>query len=510
MKWLILFALCYCPVLAEDWYVSPSGTGNGTAGNPGSLLVAGFHTNWAASIAPGDTIYLKSGVYSNSLQAPQQLYNGGLWGDTNWNWSRWYVEFSGSAGNYITWRSAPGEWAKIDGGWKFNTTQAAYHRFRDLEFYQSSKANQTNATGIFQTNRLSLFSSDHTTVSNEFINCVIHDCGNVWDGTAAGRSVRGCIIWYAGSTLLEHVIYSTAYEVHGNIIGWTSGQNMQGNSDFTTVSSNLMFAPGVSIRSPYRQISSHAGANIWGNYFYGQGNNNSGLHFDTPYGKFINVSNNVLNAVVPFYFNDPASNATVRITGNTAVGQIGKMINRDDVSNLGTWLVNFNAYFAPTNSVYFDDNFTTKTFAQWQAAYGYDANSTSANSTLPADSVMVVPNRDEAKRAHIGIYNWASNHNVSVSLSGVLVAGDSYRLYSAQNYAGAIQTGTYNGTSISVPMTNLTTAPILYGWSGIVDGTNYSALTQPGVTSPQFAAFVLVGGSSAGVEVASFGTLNVQ
>ncbi len=131
---------------------------------------------------------------------------------------------------------------------------------------------------------------------------------------------------------------------------------------------------------------------------------------------------------------------------------------------------------------------------QWQSKEGFDLNSTASEAPVPPYSVQVIPNQDAPKRANIAVYNWPLSNNVVVVLSNVLAAGDSYQLFSAQNYkAGPVQIGTFNGTNIVVPMTNLTVAPILYGTN-----VNYSGeiIVQPRPTSPEFAAFVVIGQAS--------------
>ena len=70
------------------------------------------------------------------------------------------------------------------------------------------------------------------------------------------------------------------------------------------------------------------------------------------------------------------------------------------------------------------------------------------------------PNAYEPGRANIVIYNWTSAPTVSVDISSAgLTAGDSYVLRDALNYFGPpVQTGTYSGNAITVPMTGLTLA----------------------------------------------------
>jgi hypothetical protein len=163
----------------------------------------------------------------------------------------------------------------------------------------------------------------------------------------------------------------------------------------------------------------------------------------------------------------------------------------------GTWNCNSNSYFCtPNNAVSFIDlGVYHYTLAMWRATNGFDLSSSTNNWSVPPDSVAVIPNQDQPKRCHIAVCNWSLKNNVTVNLSGVLSAGDSYSLYSAQNYrAGAIQTGIFNGATIIVPMTNLTSAPVLYGTN-----VNYSGETivQPPPTSPEFGAFVVIGSSPA-------------
>jgi hypothetical protein len=74
--------------------------------------------------------------------------------------------------------------------------------------------------------------------------------------------------------------------------------------------------------------------------------------------------------------------------------------------------------------------------------------------------VVVRPNRYESGRALVTIFNWDMQSRVSVDISKIgLTNGDHYNLIDPQNLgAGAIETGTYSGSSITVPMTGLTTA----------------------------------------------------
>jgi hypothetical protein len=81
-------------LLAGSWYASPSalGTGNGSIASPWHLQIA--LTNPAAAIQPGDTLFLRAGTYRGPFISA----------------------LSGTANNYVTIRSHPGEWAVITDG----------------------------------------------------------------------------------------------------------------------------------------------------------------------------------------------------------------------------------------------------------------------------------------------------------------------------------------------------------------------------------------------------------
>lgn len=212
----------------------------------------------------------------------------------------------------------------------------------------------------------------------------------------------------------------------------------------------------------------------------------------------MNITNNVLVNAHPLYIAggdgyEVYSNVVFR--GNTLYGSYPNYAGPEVVwlATNGVWTFDYNSYYAtPPNGVSFMEQYVyNKTFSQWKTDTGFDAHSTARDSTVPPDGVYVIPNQDQAKRCHIAVYNFSLANNVSANLSGVLNQGDTYQLLSAENYlAGPIQTGTYNGTSISIPMANLTAAPMLYGTNTTPAG---DVLRGGWPTGPEFGAFVLIG-----------------
>jgi hypothetical protein len=108
----------------------------------------------------------------------------------------------------------------------------------------------------------------------------------------------------------------------------------------------------------------------------------------------------------------------------------------------------------------------------------------------PTSNVISVrPNQYEAGRANIVIFNYQKLSTVSVNVSGIgLNTGDVYELRNAADFYSDVITGTYNGSSINIPMTGHTVArPV---------GQNFAL---PPSTFPDFGAFVIMkkGGSVA-------------
>lgn len=478
-KQLAITMLLAVNIHGAEWFVSSSGSGNGSLNSPGSLATALAHSGWAASVAAGDTVWLRAGTYTP----------GTLEGDY------WAVAFSGSEGSLVTWRSATNEWAKIDRQWRFGNYR--YHRFRDLEFYDSFKGSYTTNPS----EDLYLHFDDSSPgPANEWINCVIHDVENCWSGDTAGASVRGCILWYVGNAnRLEHMIYPQCLSLVGNINAWCSGATVELGADGMKIADNIVWGQSQANTSldggepDFRlaQIS----ATMTNNFTY-HGIGNTTLAYGGP----LSGGTLVLNSNV-------FATATVGIAPNgAAVNQIiGNVFHMNAADNYaiiqamgygtGTWTWDYNKYTArPPSTVRFEDP-DSMTYAEWKTATGFDANSVATNSALPADAVYVIANQDQAKRAHIAVYNWTGADNVTVNVSSVLASTDYYQLYSAQNYQyGPIKSGTLEGATITVPMTNLTVAPILYG-GGIVYGDGQ--MTNPPATSPEFAAFVLIGSAHA-------------
>ena len=72
---------------------------------------------------------------------------------------------------------------------------------------------------------------------------------------------------------------------------------------------------------------------------------------------------------------------------------------------------------------------------------------------LPASKAVVIPNKYEAGRAHIAVYNGVKSPQVAVDVSAVLKPGDAFRLLDPKDvYGKPLLEGKVEGPTIQVPM----------------------------------------------------------
>ncbi len=504
-------SLCH----GSNWYVATNASGNGSIASPWSLQNA--ITN--SSIKPGDTVWLRNGVYFPTATFP--TWNVTILG--------WMPKLNGTPNNLIRLSSYSNEWAAIDREWTLSAS--SYIRFQNLEFYDSLKGhNPTNSNypnGPWA----------HFPMSGQpgfqWINCVIHDVDNCFSGgvdNEQGYLVRGCIIWYVGWNVYEHVCYPAPDVCSGNISGWHLLNMINLFESNSIVQSNIMFGGGQTEDPPNANCDINGG---------GGGTWNQAISWNYCYNRFptattpaealslqgdppnLVVNNNVLVAAKPCYF---AGNDGVNFYTNASFYSNTVYASSPNYpagvtywrATSGSWTFDGNSYYTTAaNPLYFfSATLSEASFSTWKSSTGFDVHSTASAGTMPPYAVYVIPNQDQAKRANIAVYNWPKSNNVVVSLSGILNGGDSYNLYSAQNFDGGvtqtntygtngtvvytargvpIQSGTYNGASITIPMTNLTVAPLLYGTNISYDGVS---IVQPSPTSPEFGAFVVIGAAA--------------
>lgn len=71
---------------------------------------------------------------------------------------------------------------------------------------------------------------------------------------------------------------------------------------------------------------------------------------------------------------------------------------------------------------------------------------------VPKDSVILIPNKYEPKRANLYIFNWSQKESVNLSLGEFASAGDTLEIRDIQNPDNIIFSGVYNGHAQTFPM----------------------------------------------------------
>lgn len=476
---LLLLPMCH----AASWYAAT----NGLDANPGTLASPTSLSNILSAgspAAPGDQIWLRGGTYTGAFIS----------------------SLVGTSNSPIVVRSYPGEWAKIDsagqsalGSASVLQVNGSFTWYWGFEVMNSS----TDRTNV-RNEGFSLLSSPGC----KAINLVVHDNG---DGignwiSATNAEITGCIIYNNGWQATTnsdrghgHGIYSQNADgmklIRDNIVFNQFGEGMQFYGSGHPVwhydlERNTVFGSGLS-------ATNSAGTQV-GWLFGGDidditmrrnisqapvGGYNVMLSWDAgTNGSAVIQSNLWITADNKFTYW-----TNLNVSSNTFVLYPSRGVHFPDseTNHNVTW--DWNAYFTTTGDfIYLSESVTDPSWNAWTNQFGYDRNGTLTLSDPTGNTVFVFPNSYESRRANIVVCNWSTNDNVSVDLSGVLDTGNTYEIRNAQDYfASPVVTGTFSGSQVSLPMTNLT----------VVQPINGPIVTQP--TGPTFNTFVLLGSDPA-------------
>jgi len=505
-------ALLVTSSLASQFYVSPTGTAasSGSIGSPWDLQTA---LNHPAAVKPGDTIWLRAGVYTH---LPQGVVTGG----------EGYIFFSkltGTAASPIIVQGYPGERATIDGGafggsvYGFHANaratieiQGAYTWFMDLEIASSStEARFSPDDSSFPA---SITRSDGAYVHGvgiKFINLVIHDLTSgisAWS-SAQNFEAYGNVVynngWQGTPHTHGHNVYTQNYissqpkYFTDNILLNCYQNNTQAYGSSSAEVAHYRFNFNTCINRPVL-IGGRTDTKLQDNEF----NNNYLFNSDlslvylpgTNYLDVVAASNYMVDSLL-----QAGSWKNATITNNTIITTTGGFVADMVIQTAGTvlqpWTWNRNTYFAydvnsPSQINLKNFNIETegfRDFAAWKTRTGYDANSTYKNALPTANYVIVRPNQYDDNRANITLYNWQNLSTVTVDTSVLgasgWVAGDAFELRSAQDYFNDVVSGTYNGSSITINMSAAAHSVALPLGSNTALGAN---------TFPRFGAFVLI------------------
>lgn len=427
--------------------IPPYGTsaGNGSDSAPWDIAtaLAGGHIN---TIHAGDTVWLRVGTYAGSFQ----------------------TTLSGQPGNPIVFRGYPGERATINGSLAAEGSDLTFWGFE-----------------IMQANPLSIVDRvlEANTVNGRFINLVLHDAGfsgvSMAAGSGSGVELYGCIIYNNGfRDNIDHGIYahnSTAgikyitdnvffnnfargiqiYEGGDSVI---RNFDVEGNVSFNngTIAGGLSSEINLLISAPAVTSGMIAKNNL---LYFSPGTDGVQIrigNYDTSdsanYNKSIDVEGNyVAGGNLGLEMQYQWAQAT--ITNNTFVGSSTTDVVRTGgpTPNLYQWLGN--VYYRDPAAVAWQHDTTGYDFNGWKAATGLGTTDNAIAGTPGGNWVFVRPNKYEAGRGFVVIYNFGLQNPVGVDISGVVPTGAHYEIRNVQDIFGSpIISGTYTGGAVAIPM----------------------------------------------------------
>jgi uncharacterized protein YjdB len=455
------------------YFVTPGGSpsGDGSVSRPWDLQTA---LNQPAAVHPGDTLWLRGGTYGGQFTS----------------------RLNGTATSPIVVRQYPGERATLDGGNAGYVLIAggSYTWFWGFEVTSSSPQTSLPGGGV---------QSYTNSVSNKFINLVIHDTPGqgianfnwgqqqpeIYGSLSYNNGLHSNLDhgFYLNNNVANGTFYVTDNIIFNNLalglcIYGSAGDNISGFD----VEGNVAFDNG-SIDVPInRDNEILIGGGIPASRIVASNNftywvsapPNDYNRFAADLGQANSSNVDVVaqnNYIVGGFHVGPWASATV--TGNATYDYAGQLVQTAGSVSGHVWSVN-TFYGDPTAAVW-AYNSTPYAFPGWVTATGL-SNPGSYASSVPPNAVFVRPNKYEAGRANIIIYNWANLATVNVDLSGVLSGGQSYVIRNVQNFFGTpVVSGTYMGGTVSIPMAGIP-APVPIGRG------------QPGpVTGPTFNVFVV-------------------
>jgi hypothetical protein len=472
-----------CFMQAADLYVAPDGTpsGPGTIRKPYDVMSA-----LCGSVArPGETVWLRGGCYPIGHVS---------------------TKIHGAIGRPITFRSTPGERVQLVGSLTL-WGEGGEVTLRGFELSSGTTKRVSRQTGVgFSPTDLPNFREGIQVYAPNcsFINLVVHDSvrsGFYTSPQATNTLIYGCIVyntgWASPDNAEGHSFYlQGAGEITDNVCFNSTGANFHVYANGSgcslqdlTLDGNVAFGAGalqavrpyrdwiVGVDSPalkadrmvLRRNMGYVTSNplILRQVQIGRERRNGSLVLSSNYWPAGVVVQNWTSAEV--------SDNTFAPQNTEPVVELHENLTRLHA----TW--NSNAYTHASNGGEFHIDGHRYCFAEWKHVTGYDSASSRTAAPLTGTQVFVRPNRYEAGRAHIVVYNWNQLSKVAVNVCSVLSAGDVYEIRNAQDFfAPPVLSGTFDGQPLQLPMTGLTVAKPLAG------------LKTPPPTGPTFNVFELL------------------
>lgn len=350
-------------------------------------------------LRPGATVYLRGGTYTGRFRSYAQG---------------------------VTFQAYPGEHVILDGQIMPFGSDCTFDGLEILNSGWLTRTSQYAGSGPADITAVEGFdvNADNITIQK----CVIHDCRQGIITNHSGLTVRDCLFynngWSAPDRGHGHSIYinnaGLPATIERNIfVHDYDDWGIHGYSEVGAIS-NITVRDNVSIGkiALYFTTGLMDDITLDGNESWrakteiGQASRD---HFD------VTVTRNYLVGATPWYplVTRRLKRATVR--GNTLVadGSYAIGYTTPNTDPPGPWIDwDANMYYQSAGT-FIDDNNTPRTFAAWQAARGFDAQST-YTPALPTTNRIRTIDRADGKKIVV-IYNWENLASVAAPLSGTYV-----------------------------------------------------------------------------------------
>lgn len=475
---VVVFALAALHVPAAEFFIAPwgSGQGDGSKSKPWDIY-SGLADNTKTGsvnkmVRPGDTIWLRGGTYGKG---------GG---------SGFGASLRGADGAPIVVRQFPGERAIIDGSL---TADGTWITFWGFEIMNSS----TNRTVVSD---LRPFGLNMLGRGQKAVNLVVHDVGHpgigFWSIVGPEAEIYGCILWGNG-------LYCMDADYNGGVRGTgIYAQNTNGSRYITDVISfrnlttgmkaytveggaegfrfegNAIFQngmDGILVENEKKPINS---LTVTDNHFWENKWNRFGDTSRTgiQHHKFL-FANNLLARSTPAYGNIAfmrgwtdlvaTNNSFIQLSQNSTDQE--RFVHWELYRTNGSYVVDKNSYYGGRDDLY--GNYCPAygqrvKFSTVRTTQGWEMTGSQYQNSLPAENTVAVrPNKYEAGRGHIIVWNWLSNQVEKVDFSGLgLTNQQTFDVMDVQNFLGRpvlSQQFDVDSPIVSIPLTNTLTTKLI-------------------------------------------------
>ena len=468
-----------------NFHASPDGrpAGDGSEAMPWDLATA---LAMSSQVGSGDTLWLHGGTYRGGFEC----------------------RLAGKAGAPVTIRQAPGERANIDCRPRDSQDSGLFVAAGDhsvfwgFEVTCSDPKRRTAIGGSWPEDirRGGMFSrASHV----KFINLVVHDTAGgfgFWS-EGEGGEIYGSLIYHNGwlgperghghaiyaqnrtqsKRLIDNILFrqfGDGIHCYGSDKAFVQGFEIEGNIGFQN---GILAGPNALTPAIFVGGGTSVERLTVADNFTFDGPLRCGYPWGNVNRDVVLRDNYIVGGLLVRDFKD------VEVTGNTVIAPSGLASLETSVAlDTSSYRWNKNHYFRTADAwsafeVASGDKRKGMEFDDWRQATGFDAASTFARKPTGI-RVFVRPNRYEPGRAHLAVFNWNNAETIEVDLSGVLRAGDRYRIVSAQDFFGEpLLSGVYDGASLRLPMRQRKAASPV----GMPD-------FEPPATEPEFGAYVVL------------------